>query len=90
MWFAILNNAALLEKPLPRKHVNDEAPLPKVEPVPKEQHDPKHPNIEPLSTKQPMNQLLQTLLQNHGGKHLQFVMTKTDVEKYLDIFVSVN
>ena len=74
IWFAILNNAALLEKPLPRKHVNDEAPLPKVEPVPKEQHDPKHPNIEPLSTKQPM---LKTL-------------RKTDVEKYLDIFVSLS
>ena len=65
-----LNNATLLEEPLPGQHTDNEAPLPLVEPVPKEQLDAKHPNIEPLSAKQPVNQLLQPLLQNHGGEHL--------------------
>ena len=70
IWFAILNDAALPEEPLSGQHADDEAPLPKVEPKLKEHHDPKHPNIEPLPMEQPVNQLLQTRLQNRGGEHL--------------------
>ena len=35
-----------------------------------------HLNDEAAFTKQPMNHLLQILLQNHGGEHLEFLMTK--------------